>query len=115
MNYGTDIASHGKLDSKGQVPTVSGIDNIKQAVRNRLLTELDVYVECCDDYGTTLRDMLNKDLDDNTIEWIKADIRMNVLKDPRIASCEVEYIKDRGFRYYWKPVGDDTEYDGEVT
>ncbi|MDR3062554.1 MAG: DUF2634 domain-containing protein [Methanobrevibacter sp.] len=114
VNYGTDIASHGSLDSKGQVPTVSGIDNIKQALKNRLLTELGVYVECCDDYGTTLRDMLNKDLTENNIEWIKTEIRMTVLKDPRIASCEVKYVKNRGFHYSFKAIDDDTEYEGEV-
>jgi hypothetical protein len=115
MNFGTDIASHGRLDSKGQVSTVSGKDNVLQAVRNRLLTELDVYFECCDDYGTKLRDMLKKDLTKANIEFIKMEIKLNVLKDPRVASCTVEYIGNRGFQYKFRLINDNTEYKDEVS
>lgn len=110
MDYGVDIDSTGKLDSKGQVATVSGTDNVEQAVRNRVMTELDVYIEWCDDYGTTLRDMLREDLDKNNIEWIKTEIEMAVLKEPRVASCEVEYNPTHGFIYKFRVIDDDTEY-----
>jgi len=113
MNWGTDISSSGQLDSRGQVSIVSGVDNVRQAIKNRLLTELDVYVDCCDDYGTTLRDMLGKDPNKINIEWIKMEIRLNVLKDPRVGSCRVEYT-DHTFKYFWKLIGDDTEYSDEV-
>jgi hypothetical protein len=115
MDYGTDIASHGRLDSKGQVPLVSGVDNVKQALRNRLLTELDVYFESCDDYGTTLRDNLKEDLTMQNIEWIKMDIRLTVLKDPRVTKCEVEYRRENGFKYFYQLIDDDTEYFDEVS
>lgn len=113
MDYGTDIDSTGKLDSKGQVAIVSGADNVRQAIRNRLLTELDTYIEWCDDYGTTLRDMLSEELTENSIEWIKVEIKMNVLKEPRVASCEVEY-GNGGFVYKYRLIDDDTEYTEEV-
>jgi len=114
IDFGTDIDSTGKLDSKGQVALVSGTDNVKQAIRNRLLTELDVYIEWCDDYGTTLRDMLREELTDNSIEWIKTEIQMNVLKEPRVASCEVEHVTGHKFKYTFRLVEDDTEYTEEV-
>lgn len=114
MDFGVDIDSTGKLDSKGQVALVSGADNVKQAIRNRLLTELDVYIEYCDGYGTTLRDMFRKGLTDNSIEWIKTEIQTNVLKEPRVASCEVEYVGGNGFTYKYRLVEDDTEYTEEV-
>lgn len=113
MDFGTDIDSTGKLDSKGQVALVSGTANVQQAIKNRLLTELDVYIEYCDDYGTTLRDMF-KELTENSIEWIKTEIQMNVLKEPRVASCEVEYLGGHGFKYTFRLVDDDTEITEEV-
>ena len=114
MDYGTDFDSTGKLDSKGQVALVSGTDNVKQAIKNRLATELDVYIEYCDDYGTTLRDMFKEGLTDNSIEWIKTEIQMNVLKESRVASCDVEYIGGHGFKYTFRLIDDDTEYIEEV-
>ena len=111
--WGTDISSSGKLDSRGQVSTVSEVDNVRQAIKNRLLTELDVYSSSCDDYGTTLKDMLGKELTKTNIEWIRMEIRLNVLKDPRVGSCRVEY-KDNVFKYFYKLLDDDTEYSEEV-
>ena len=113
IDFGTDIDSTGKLDSKGQVALVSQQDNVIQAVRNRLLTELDVYIEWCNDYGTTLRDMLSQDLDDSNIEWIKTEIEINVLKEPRVASCTVDYTNGV-FTYTFTLIDDDTEYTEEV-
>jgi len=114
MDYGTDIDSTGKLDSKGQVALVTGTANVQQAIKNRLLTELDVYIEWCDDYGTTLRDMLKEELTDNTIEWIKTEIQMNVLKEPRVASCDVEHVEGVQFKYTYRLIDDDTEFTDEV-
>jgi phage baseplate assembly protein W len=114
MDFGTDIDSTGILDSKGQVALVSGTDNVKQAIRNRLATELDVYIEYCDDYGTNLQDMFGDELTDNTIEWIKTEIQMNVLKDPRVASCDVEHIEGIKFKYTYRLLDDDTEFTDEV-
>ena len=114
MDFGTDFDSTGKLDSKGQVALVSGAANVQQAIKNRLLTELDVYIEYCDDYGTTLKDMFGDELTDNTIEWIKTEIQMNVLKEPRVASCDVEYVDGVRFKYSYRLLDDDTEFTDEV-
>ena len=114
IDFGTDIDSTGKLDSKGQVALVSQQDNVIQAVRNRIMTGLDVYIEWCNDYGTTLQDMLSEDLDDNNIEWIKTEIKINVLKDPRVASCTVDYTNGV-FIYTFTLIDDnDTKYTEEV-
>lgn len=115
MDYGTDIDSTGKLDSKGQVSIISGLDKVKQSIRNRLLTELDTYIEWCDDYGTTLRDMFGEPLNENSIEWIKMEIQMNVLKDVYVAGCTVEY-RDDVFVYRYRLIDDDEglEYSDEV-
>lgn len=114
MDYGTDIDSTGKLDSKGQIALVTGVDNVRQAIRNRLLTELDTYIEWCDDYGTTLRDMLRRDLTPSNIEWIKTEIQMNILKEPRVAGCTVEHTGGHGFQYTYTLINDDTTYNEEV-
>jgi phage baseplate assembly protein W len=110
VDYGTDFDSTGKLDSKGQIATVSGQDNVKQAIRNRLLTELDTYIEWCDDYGSTLHDLFQRPLNENNIEWIKTEIKMTVLKEPRVASCEVEYTIGSGFVYRYRLIDDDNKY-----
>lgn len=111
--WGVDIASHGRLDSRGQVSIVAEEKNVEQALRNRLLTEKDTYSECCDDYGSNLHEMLKRDRTDFNIEMIKWEIRNEVLKDPRIASCEVYYIEGK-FRYTYKLFDNPEEYSSEV-
>jgi len=39
---------------------------------------------------------------------------MNVLKDPRVASCDLEYIDGIRFKYTYRLIDDDTEYADEV-
>lgn len=101
MNYGTDIASHGvdskgrlippKLDSRGQIPTVSGVDNVRQALRNRLLTYRGTYSNIDPDYGSLLKDYLGLDNNEVNQAIICLELETQCLKDPRVASAKAEY------------------------
>ena len=91
MDYGTDLKSGGKLDSKGQIPTVSGLDNLRQSIRNRLLTYRGTYSYINESYGSNLRDYLK--LDNNKINQalICLEIETVTLEDPRVAKSEAYY------------------------
>jgi phage baseplate assembly protein W len=101
MDYGCDIASHTidsngrrippKLDSRGQIPTVSGVDNVMQSLRNRLLTYIGTYSHIDPDYGSQLKDYLG--LDNNSINQaiICLELETQCLKDPRVETAKAEY------------------------
>lgn len=91
VDYGTDFASHGKLDSKGQVPIVSGIDNVKQAVRNRIKTYLGTYDFIDPEYGTLLKDHLGMKNNQISQEITCLEIETRVINDPRIKDATAEY------------------------
>lgn len=68
----------------GDLAVVSGIPNLDQAVRNRLLTEPDEYF--FGDYGATLKQYVDS-VDPTAVQKIPQDIAASLAQDPRIASA----------------------------
>ena len=91
VNLLTDYASHGKLDSRGQIPIVSGKDNLIQSIKNALKTYKGTYSYIDADYGSLLKDYISMDNNEVTRQLICLEIETVALKDSRVASAICEY------------------------
>ncbi|OQD59012.1 phage Mu protein Gp25-like protein [Methanobrevibacter arboriphilus JCM 13429 = DSM 1125] len=91
MDYGTDLASHGRLDSKGQVSTVSGVYNVKQSLNNRLKTYKGTYSYIDEDYGSYLKDYVSLDDDKTNQSLVCLELETQCLKDERVESALATY------------------------
>ncbi len=91
VDLGTDIASHGKLSSNGQIALVSGLDNLHQAIKNRIKTYKGTYYYIDEDYGTNLKEFLGYDDNNEMRAIICLDIETSVIQDSRIKDAECYY------------------------
>ena len=94
---GTDIASHGKLTSTGDIPIVSGLDNMMQAIKNRIKTYKGTYRLMDADYGSNAKEYMGYDDNDITRKLMCLDFEVALIQDPRITHIEFWY--DNGFRF----------------
>lgn len=89
-------------NGKGDIGTNTGIDNLKQAINTRLLTEKGSLV-MHPTYGTSLADDFGLPVQDVS-PVINNDISQAILTDPRVTSCScTDYkIKDNEYTSNWK-------------
>lgn len=85
--YGTDICWNGSTDS---LATVTGDDNLSQAVTNRLNTTYEELDWVYGDYGCNFRDYLGMKNDETSLEFIKNSIKQSLEEDDRIGDFEVD-------------------------
>lgn len=95
--YGTDIDSSWSIGVNGDFNLVSGVDNAKQAILNRLLTKPDeLFFFNYDNYnGNLAYNALGKtDIQDAQSE-IKVDTNVCLMEEPRVLTVdnlEVNYL-----------------------
>ena len=96
------IAYNKLFNGKGDIGTNTGIDNLKQAINTRLLTEKGSLV-MHPTYGTSLADDFGLPVQD-VAPIINNDISQAILTDPRVTSCNcTDYkIKDNEYTSNWK-------------
>lgn len=92
--YGTDLRLVFSRDTEGvdlatglhDLETVSGLDNLVQALTLRLLVdrgELDGLGH--PRYGSRIRDLIGEPLDRPNLELLRRYVRQELLRDPRVA------------------------------
>ena len=98
-NLGADISSDWEFID-GDLKLVYYKDNLKQAIKNRLGTDLDALDIFYNDYGSVLINFLGFKNDSTTLKFIKLEVDNCLNKDPRINSfeSEVSYIGDGKIR-----------------
>ena len=84
--YGTDYGSDGFITSDGDVGLVTGLDNAKQAIRNRLLTRLGTYPTIDTDYGSEVHQVLGEKINQSMISELRVYIENCMLEEPRVYS-----------------------------
>ncbi|WP_054834528.1 DUF2634 domain-containing protein [Methanobrevibacter arboriphilus] len=109
MDYGTDLKSGGSLDSRGQIPIVSGLDNLRQSIRNRLMTYKGTYSYINDSLGSDLREFIGEDNNEITRALICLEIETVTLEDPRISKCQAYYENGGEYKLQVTPLTDDEE------
>jgi hypothetical protein len=112
VDYGVDIASHGKLDSRGQIPLVSGTDNVRQSLINRILTYEGTYSYIDEDYGSVLKDYLGLDNNQLNQNIVCLELETQCLKDPRVVSVKAEYRNRNYDLHVTLANGEDLEIEG---
>lgn len=111
MDYGTDLKSGGSLDSRGQIPIVSGLDNLRQSIHNRLMTYKGTYSYINDSLGSDLREFIGEDNNEITRALICLEIETVTLEDPRISKCQA-YYENGEYKLQVTPlIDDDVEED----
>lgn len=80
--FGKDYSANGELTSKGDLMLVSGLSNAKQAIRNRLLTNKDVY-NYLSNYGCDLRSVLGEKRNHTSLQLLDLIIRESLNLEPR--------------------------------
>lgn len=94
MDYGTDIKSEWEFNEDGDLKTISDIDNITQALVNRLnceLHSLDLFYE---NYGSLLSLFLGWKRNDSTLDFLKLELQNRLRDELRVESfnVNVEYM-----------------------
>jgi len=75
----------------GDLALVTGINNLDQAVVNRVLTQPDEYL--FDDYGCTLRQYVDS-VDPTILDQIPQDVSASLLEDARLSGSTVSVTQD---------------------
>ena len=96
--YGVDYSSTGEVTSFGDIMTVGGLDNAKQAIRNELLTPVGSYPSVDSDYGSEIYEVWGEDLTDVQLQQIEVYVNNALLKQERVDSIsEIHpFINDKG-------------------
>lgn len=96
--YGVDYSSTGEVTSFGDIMTVGGLDNAKQAIRNELLTPVGSYPSVDSDYGSEIYEVWGEDLTDVQLQQIEVYVNNALLKQERVDSIsEIHpFINDEG-------------------
>ena len=95
VELGTDISSTWDF-IKGDLVLVNHTDNMRQAIKNRLLCPLD-YLDCYDDYGSDIHSYVGGRKNDIILNFLKIEIETRLIQDPRIQDLEVTtYITEDG-------------------
>lgn len=76
-------------DDHHDVATVSGISNLKNSIRRRLLTSYGSLLYH-PDYGTHLLNMIGEKINDNLVEDVKVEILRTVKTDPRVSDVKIK-------------------------
>ena len=95
VEYGTDINSTWSFKD-GDIEIISNKDNLTQAITNRLNTINDGLDLFYTDYGSYLRQYFGWHKNNETLEFIKAEIAQVISMDPRISvfTIDLEYNSD---------------------
>ena len=86
-DFGTDLCWN---SSETRLGTVTGDDNIKQSIINRLNTRYEELNWVYSDYGCNYRDYLGLKNNDTTLEFIKNSIKQALEEESRIESYDLE-------------------------
>lgn len=93
--YGTNLAWENDdlaVDVNGNLKTISGIDNLKQALYIALNTEIGS-LEWHRDYGTRLKSMIGGRGSQHEIEMLKTEILRTIKTDVRIKEAKITDFK----------------------
>ena len=96
MDYGTDIQRNWTINEHGDLETIQDIDNLEQAITNRLLCEINTLDIFYRNYGSILTTFLGWKRNQTTLEFIKLELDNRLSQDPRIKeyNIQVEYDED---------------------
>lgn len=89
--YGVDYSSTGEVTSFGDIMTVGGLDNAKQAIRNELLTPVGSYPSVDSDYGSEIYEVWGEDLTNVQLQQIEVYVNNALLKQERVDSISEIY------------------------
>lgn len=81
--FGVDYSSNGELTSTGDLMLVSGLDNAKQAIRNRLLTSILIY-DYLEEYGCNLTNIYGEPTNHNSLQLLDLIIKDSLNLEPRV-------------------------------
>lgn len=81
--FGKDYSANGELTSKGDLMLVSGLGNARQAIKNRLLTNKDVY-DYLGNYGCELNKVLGEKRNHTSLQLLDLIIRDSLNSEPRV-------------------------------
>jgi len=81
--FGIDYSSNGELTSTGDLMLVSGLDNAKQAIRNRLLTGILIY-DHLEGYGCDLTNLYSEPTNHNSLQLLDLIIKDSLNLEPRV-------------------------------
>ena len=84
MDYGTDIDDNW-IFKDGDLTTVTGEDNLRQALKNRLLTPEGHFQWCYNDYGSDLHDVIGEYNTERLGDYVCVSIQYSLLADPRVS------------------------------
>ena len=90
-DFGTDLC----WNNETTLGTVTGDDNLKQSIINRLNTTYDELNWIYADYGCNYRDYLGLKANETTMEFIKNSIKQSLEEEPRIEDYELD-ISNKG-------------------
>lgn len=93
VEYGVDICRDWTFQD-GDIKSISNIDNLNQAILNRLNTIQDELDSFYDDYGSFLQSFLGWKKNEETLTFIKTELDNVIAKDPRITFFESEVTFD---------------------
>lgn len=105
---GTDIDRNWIINSEGRLQTISGKENLVQAIENRLTCYFDNLDWAYKNYGSYMKDWLGKVDDPYTRSTLIKEITTRVSQDPRIKNVTVTIID-------WTPYMLGIRIDGTIT
>ena len=82
--YGCDYSSTGEVSSNGDIMTVEGISNAKQAICNQLLTREGTYPSVDTSYGSRIYELYGEDLTKSNLEALTVHINNALLNQERV-------------------------------
>ena len=94
--FGIDYSSNGELTSSGDLMLVEGLNNAKQAIRNRLLTRIIIY-DYLWEYGCDLDKVIGKPSNNTSIALLELLIKDTLNLEPRVERIMklYSYIHDK--------------------
>lgn len=81
--FGIDYDCNGELTSTGDLMLVDGLDNAKQAIRNRLLTRIMIY-DYLNDYGCDLDKVIGEPTKQASLQLLNLLIKDSLNLEPRV-------------------------------
>lgn len=81
--FGIDYSSNGELTSSGDLMLLDGLDNAKQAIRNRLLTRIMTY-DYLGKYGCDLDKVVGEPTNHITLQLLDLIIKDSLNLEPRV-------------------------------